>query len=92
MPRPVSLVPAVALACFLAGTIALARLDRVMLGGDFVEFNLEIADLTTEEADLEAIFLRLTQSAGDGEGETGARGADDLQAGPLSLSRTRPAP
>ncbi len=51
---------------------------------------LEIADLTTEEADLEAIFLRLTQS--DGEGEAGGRGADDPQAGPLSLSRTRPAP
>ena len=53
---------------------------------------LEIADLTTEEADLEAIFLRLTQSGADGEGETGVRGGDDPQAGPLSLSRTRPAP
>ena len=53
---------------------------------------LEIADLTTEEADLEAIFLRLTQSGADGEGETGVRAGDDPQAGPLSLSRTRPAP
>ena len=53
---------------------------------------LEIADLTTEEADLEAIFLRLTQSDADGEGDTGVRGGDDPQAGPLSLSRTRPAP
>ena len=53
---------------------------------------LDIADLTTEEADLEAIFLRLTQSGANGEGETGARGDDDPQAGPLSLSRTRPAP
>ena len=52
---------------------------------------LEIADLTTEEADLEAIFLRLTRSGG-AEDETGGRGAADPQAGPLSLSRTRPAP
>ena len=53
---------------------------------------LEIADLTTEEADLEAIFLRLTRADTDGAGETGGRGADDPQAGPLALSRTRPAP
>ncbi len=53
---------------------------------------LEVADLTTEEADLEAIFLRLTRSGADGEGETGGRGADDPQAGPLALARTRPAP
>ncbi len=53
---------------------------------------LEIADLTTEEADLEAIFLRLTQTATDGDGASVARAAADPQAGPLSLSRTRPAP
>ena len=53
---------------------------------------LEIADLTTQEADLEAIFMRLTQSGADGEDEAGIRAGDDPQAGPLSLSRTRPAP
>ena len=56
------------------------------------EAGLEIADLTTEEADLEAIFLRLTQSDATGEGAAGARGIDDPQAGPLALARTRPAP
>jgi ABC-2 type transport system ATP-binding protein len=52
---------------------------------------LEIADLTTEEADLEAIFLRLTQAVDDA-GEFGHRSVGDPQAGPLSEARTRPAP
>ena len=56
------------------------------------EAGLEIADLTTEEADLEAIFLRLTKSDANGDGELGVRGVSDPQAGPLAVSRTRPAP
>jgi ABC-2 type transport system ATP-binding protein len=56
------------------------------------EAGLEIADLTTEEADLEAIFLRLTQSDSNGDSELGIRDVGDPQAGPLSVSRTRPAP
>jgi len=56
------------------------------------EAGLEIADLTTEEADLEAIFLRLTQSDASGDGAAGIRAVDDPQAGPLALARTRPAP
>ncbi len=53
---------------------------------------LEIADPTTEEADLEAIFLRLTRPGALADGEAGGRGADDPRAGSLAMSRTRPAP
>ena len=57
---------------------------------------LEIADLATEEGDLEDIFLQLTGLDGNGgraPGDDGARpGADDVQAETVAVSRTRPNP
>ena len=55
------------------------------------EAGLEIADLTTEEADLEEIFLRLTGSV-CAPAEPNVPGIGDPQAGDLSLTRTRPQP
>jgi len=57
---------------------------------------LEIADLSTEEGDLEDIFLQLTGLGGNGErtqDDGGGRpGADDVQAESVAVTRTRPNP
>ena len=62
------------------------------------EAELGIADLSTEEADLEDIFLKLTRSdaetaeAADGKAEATQRGPEHPQAESVAQSRTRPAP
>ncbi len=52
---------------------------------------IEIVDLTTEEADLEDIFLRLTGSVGAAE-EPSFTGSGDPQAETLAVTRSRPSP
>ncbi len=57
---------------------------------------LEIADLATEDGDLEDIFLQLTGLDNNREGTAGETpdrpGADDVQAETVARSRTRPNP
>ncbi len=52
---------------------------------------LEIIDLTTEEADLEDVFLRLTGSVCAAE-EPSVMGTGDPQAETLAVTRSRPSP